>query len=355
MSKMLSRRAALMAGFGLPLWPAGALSASNPVYIADMHRHLFFNRLASGETMPLGRAMASGDATLVAWALTTDVRWITKSPRGMVQNATPPPGESFAWFQREIDRIKQHVAEQKLAVVRNADDVDAAVRGKPHVVLSTEGTLFLEGDISRIAKVYELGVRHIQLSHFVPNGVADLQTVHPQYNGLTEFGRQVIAECNRLGILVDLAHSTERAVDQTLEISKAPIIWSHGSIASKGVPEWTMIGWKARQLTVDCARRIARKGGVVGLWDLRADVHTIEGYADRLLAMADQIGEDHVGVGSDTTGIPSDTQYSLLITYAEVRKVIERWQRQRVSAQRIRKIAIDNYARVLRGALRPGV
>jgi membrane dipeptidase len=270
----------------------------------------------------------------------------------MVQSGTPPPGESFAWFQREIGRMKQHVAEQKLALVRNADDVRAALRGEPHVVLSTEGTLFLEGDISRIATVYELGIRHIQLSHFVPNGVADFQTLPPQYNGLTEFGRQAIAECNRLGILVDLAHSTERAVDQALEISKVPIIWSHGSIASKGVPNWTMIGWKARQLTVDCAQRIARKGGVVGLWDLRTDVHSIEGYADRLLAMADRIGEDHVGIGSDTTAIPSDTEYSLLITYAEVRKVVERWQRQAVSARRIRKIALENYARVLQDALR---
>jgi membrane dipeptidase len=318
-----------------------------------MHRHLFFNRLASGESMPLGQAMASGDATLVAWALTTDVRWIAKSRRGMLQVGAAQPGESYGWFQRELERIPRHLSEQTLVAVRNDDNVRAALRGTPHVVLSTEGTYFLEGDISRIAEVHRLGIRQIQLAHYIDNGVADFQTQAPLHGGLTELGRQLVAECNRLGILVDLAHCTERVVDQVLEMSKAPVIWSHSSIASQGIPYWGMIGWKARQLTLDCARRIARRGDVVGLWGLRVDVRTIDGYAQRLLGMADQIGDDHVGIGTDTTAIPADTQWSLLATYAEVRRVVEYWQRAGVSEDRIRRMAIENYARVLQAALQP--
>jgi membrane dipeptidase len=350
----LARRSFLAAGAGmLSLRFGPSFGAERAIYLSDMHRHLFFNRLATRESVPLGTSMASGGATLVAWALTTDVRWIGKSPRGMVQTGAAPPGESYAWFQRELERIRQHLAEQKLAAVRDADDVRAAIGGLPHVVLSTEGTYFLEGDISRIAKVHQFGIRHIQLAHFIDNGVADFQTQAPAHGGLTALGRQIVAECNRLGILIDLAHCTERVVDQVLEMSKAPVVWSHGSIAERGTPNPTMIGWKARQITVDCARRIARKGGVVGLWGIRVDVHSIEGYADRLLAMADQIGDDHVGIGTDTTSFAADAQYSLLANYSDVRKVVEHWQRKGVREARIRRLAIENHARILQDALRP--
>jgi membrane dipeptidase len=202
----ISRRRFLAAGAGIvSLRLVPAFGAGAPIHLSDMHRHLFFNRLASGESMPLGQAMASGDATLVAWALTTDVRWIAKSRRGMVQVGSAQPRESYGWFRRELERIRRHLSEQTLVAVRNGDDVRAALGGTPHVVLSTEGTYFLEGDISRIAEVHRLGIRQIQLAHFIDNGVADFQTEAPVHGGLTELGRQVVAECNRLGILVDLA------------------------------------------------------------------------------------------------------------------------------------------------------
>jgi len=133
------KKAALGISFGL----VNDALAKDPIYLADMHRHLWFNRLQSGEARPLGPVMAEGDATLVAWALGTDVLWITKGPRGFVQKSVPAPGESFGWFQREVGRIKQHVAGQKLKTIENADDVKAALAGIPHVVLSTEGSFFL--------------------------------------------------------------------------------------------------------------------------------------------------------------------------------------------------------------------
>ena len=130
------KRAALGISFGM----ANDALAKDPIYLADMHRHLWFIRLQSGEARPLGPVLAEGDATLVAWALGTDALWITKGPRGFIQKSVPAPGESFGWFQREVARIKQHVAGQKLKAIENADDVKAALAGVPHVVLSTEGS-----------------------------------------------------------------------------------------------------------------------------------------------------------------------------------------------------------------------
>jgi membrane dipeptidase len=352
----LDRRTLLKTGVGLgiSLVIGKGARAGDPIYLADMHRHLWFNRLQSGEARPLGPDMAEGNATLVAWALGADVHWIAKGPRGFVQTAVPLPGEGFGWFTRELARIKQHIAGQKLKAIENATDVTAALAGIPHVVLATEGSLYLEDDISRVQTAYDLGVRHIQLVHFTKNPIGDFQTERPEHNGLTDFGKRVISECNRLGILVDLAHATERAVDEALEISKAPVIWSHSSIASGATPDWTMIGWKARQLTLKCAQRIARKGGVVGLWTERVDVgKSTESYAERLLAMSDQIGEDHVGFGTDMSGDPFNDKDFMMTSYSDLRKVVDYWRNKGVNDKRMRKIAIGNYARVLQDALQP--
>ncbi len=351
----LDRRTLLKTGVGLgiSLGVANEASAKDPIYLGDMHRHLWFSRLQSGEARPMGQVIADDKATLVAWALGADAPWITLGPRAYVQKSVPMPGESFGWFKRELARIKQHIVEQKLKAIENGDDVMAALAGVPHIVLSTEGSLFLEDDISRVQTAYELGIRHIQLVHYTKNTVGDFQTEPPEHNGLTDFGRRVIFECNRLGILVDLAHCTERTVDQALEISKAPVIWSHSSIASGGTPNWTMIAWKARQLTLKCAQRIARKGGVVGLWAWRVDIgNSAESYAERLMAMANQIGEDHVGFGTDMNGDPVNDKGLMMKSYIDLRKVVDYWEKKRFNEDRIRKIAIGNYARVLQDAFR---
>jgi microsomal dipeptidase-like Zn-dependent dipeptidase len=105
---------------------------------------------------------------------------------------------------------------------------------------------------------------------------------------------------------------------------------------------------QARQLSVDAARAIAAKGGVVGLWALRSDVGaTVEAYADRLSEMADWLGEDHVAFGTDMSALVAPA----IANYADLRRVVDYWERRQVSESRIRKLAIENYARVLRQAL----
>lgn len=212
-----------------------------------------------------------------------------------------------------------------------------------------EGASFIDEDVGRVQTAYDLGVRHLQLVHYIKNSVGDFQTEKPEYGGLTDVGKKVVQECNRLGILVDLAHSTNDAVTQALEISKAPMVWSHSSVTRQRKPDWTMIGWRARQLTLDGAKAIARKGGVVGLWALRLDVgESVEAYADRLLEMADWLGEDHVAFRSDMNGLG---RHAVINEYADFRRLMAHWERRRVPEGRVRKLAIENYARVLRRAL----
>jgi membrane dipeptidase len=291
--------------------------------------------------------LAVGNTTLATWSLVGDLLWF--DVKTYKQKSVPKTGEALGWFQRELGRIKGHIAQQNLRIVRTPADVDAALRGQAHIVLAVEGAIFVETDIRRIKTAYNAGLRSIQLVHYTRNSIGDIQTEPSELRGLTSLGKQVVAECNRLGILVDLAHNTEAAIADALSVSQAPMVWSHGSVARQASSSGPV--WRRRQLSLDTAKEIARKGGVVGLWALIPDVgRTVEAYADRMIQLAEWLGEDHVAFGTDINGLGP---FSLMSGYGDLRAVVEQWQRAGVPEARIRKLAIGNYARVLKTALRP--
>jgi membrane dipeptidase len=115
---------------------------------------------------------------------------------------------------------------------------------------------------------YDKGVRYITLCHTSDNDICDSSTDrrNPEDKGLSEFGRQVVAECNRLGMLVDVSHASEKSFYDVLATSKAPIIASHSS--ARAVCD------NARNLTDDQLRALAKKGGVVQICFLGAYVKT---------------------------------------------------------------------------------
>ncbi len=125
------------------------------------------------------------------------------------------------------------------------------------------------------------------------------------------------------------------------------MVWSHSSVSRGRTPHWSMPGWQARQLTPATARAIARQGGVVGLWAVRSDVgQSIGDYADRLAEMADLLGEDNAAFGTDMNGIVNP----VIPSFADLQRVVDHWDRRNLAERRIRKLAIENYARVLKAA-----
>ena len=305
---------------------------SSGVYIGDMHSHLFFFGMgASPEQRPLGPTMAAGNATLVAWSLVGDVPWLSITGKGIKQKGSPKKGEPGKWFEDDVGRIKEHLAAQNLKLV-----------------LTVEGATFVEDGIAPLAHAYEQGVRSVQLVHYIDNPLGDFQTEPPQHDGLTDLGREVIAECNRLGILVDLAHCTDKAVRQALDVAAQPVIWSHSSVTRTRTPNWKMPVWQARQLTYDTAKLIADKGGVVGVWPMRSDVGaTPESYAARVWELGEWLGDEHVAFGTDMNAVSRPA----IASYADLQKVVRFWQKAGFPAASIEKIAIGNFARVLKQAM----
>jgi len=344
-----SRRAVLTglaAGMLAKFRPAPA-RADEALPIGDMHAHHFLVG-PKPSLLPLGRNMASGGASLVSWALVGDMPWLRSGAGGLRQSAKPKPGDPSKWLEAELARAKSHIAQQSLKIMYGPADLDRALMGEPHVVLSVEGASFLDDGLAGLKRAHDAGIRNIQLVHYVRNSIGDFQTEAPRHGGLTAFGHQVIEECNRLGILVDLAHSTAVAVQQALETSRAPMVWSHSSVARNNMPRRKPAPWQARQLGIDEARAIASKGGVIGLWALRSDVGaTVGDYADRLIEMAAWLGDDHVAFGTDMNALSG----SPISSYADLRSAVRIMKKRGLDRISLQKIAIGNYARVLRLAM----
>lgn len=351
------RRLLLQGAAGMLACAAWPVRAAGPVPIADMHSH--YGMITRRQMLDSGFAedMRSSGVALVAWKHVADGPWLRSTSTGIEQAGTPRPGAPATVFDSAMASMKRYLADKKVRVVLTRADVDASVAGDPGVVLASEGADFLEGKLDGLEGAYQKGLRHLQLVHYISNAVGDYQTVKPTYNGLTEMGRKLVEACNAKGILVDLAHSTGASVDQALEIAKAPLIWSHGWVDAKEGDWHDPYGFLARRLSLEHAKKIAARGGVIGLWGLglsraegawpvgRRDTSAL---ASELAKLVDKIGADHVALGTDIEGVgPNWTVNS----YADVRKVIDRLQEMKLPDSVVERVAYANYARVLKAAL----
>ena len=206
-----------------------------------------------------------------------------------------------------------------------------------------------------------LMAQDLQLVHYLRTPVGDFQTASPVHQGLSAMGRQLVEACNDQRILVDLAHCTGASVDQALTIAKAPVVWSHGWVGGAGGQWQDTYGYQRRRLSLEHARKIAARGGVVGVWALgltrpapagsgdwsvgRGDTR---GYAREVAALVDQLGADHVGLGTDIEGLGPGWAVD---DYSGLRDVVDHLQALKLPASTIERVAFGNYARVLKAVL----
>ena len=129
--------------------------------------------------------------------------------------------------------------------------------------------------------------------------LGDIYTEPASLGGLTAFGASVVKECNRLGIVVDLAHASHETVPAALKVSTQPMIVSHTSLDTRPGSNPRMAKMMApRLISKDHARVVTEAGGVIGVWTKLSD--SLEEYVGGIKAMVDAVGIDHVGIGSDT-------------------------------------------------------
>src|SRR5437016_3993770 len=158
----------------------------------------------------------------------------------------------------------------------------AKTQNKIACLMGIEGGHAIENSLPTLREFYRLGVRYMTLTWNNTNDWADAGRGERKHNGLSDFGKEVVREMNRLGMLVDVSHVSDKTMSDALDVSKAPIIASHSSArALSNVP---------RNIPDDLLRRIAKNGGViqVNFYSLFVDQKAIEADAERSKRLKEQ-------------------------------------------------------------------
>ncbi|MGC8891849.1 MAG: dipeptidase [Candidatus Saccharicenans sp.] len=183
-----------------------------------------------------------------------------------------------------IQAVKKMVADNPQVIglgFRPEDAYRLKKEGKLTAFLGIENGYAIGQDLSLVKHFYDLGVRYITLCHTSNNDICDSSTDpgNHQDKGLSEFGRQVVRECNRLGMIVDISHASDKSFYDVLAVSQAPIIASHS--CSRAVCD------NPRNLTDDMIKALAKKGGVIQICFLSAYVKTPKPNPERDKALAE--------------------------------------------------------------------
>ena len=301
------------------------------------------------------------------------------------------PGEikdsGYARVQLEqFDIARRMIARypDRLALALTADDIQRDFkRGRIASLLGMEGGHAIENSLGALRSYYDLGARYMTLTHNVTLDWADAALDTARHDGLTEFGKEVVREMNRLGMLVDLSHVAPSVMSDALNVSEAPVIFSHS--AARALTE------HPRNVPDSILARLPKNGGVVmvtfvpafvspeaAAWDTqyqrewdrwKATVRdtseqrrladewksahpqpraTLKQVADHIEHVRQVAGVDHVGIGSDFDGI--DAVPEGLEDVSKFPQLFAELIRRGWSDADLKKLAGGNLLRALRGA-----
>ena len=199
--------------------------------------------------------------------------------------------ETFNRLREQVDRYPEKVKFNTRLSGLEAQSVN--------VCFGLENGFALAGDIGNVQKFYDMGVRYITLCHNGDNDLCDSARGKGTHGGLSDFGREVIREMNRLGMMVDVSHAADSTIEQAIEYSTQPIIATHTS--AKALCD------HPRNMSDELIVKLANSGGRIHVClynyflakDGRADINTICNHIDHIVRL---VGSEHVGVGSDFDG-----------------------------------------------------
>ena len=302
-------------------------------------------------------------------------------------DAAQPEAEAAVETIEQIDVTKRLIARypDRLALALSADDVQRAMEaGKIASLIGMEGGHSIAGSLGVLRQMYDLGARYMTLTHSKNTAWADSSSVVPEHAGLTDFGRDVVREMQRLGMLVDLSHTSEAAQLDALDVAGAPVIFSHSGASAvnrhnRNVSDAVLARLKANGGIVMAvalpsyvseerrqwgARREGEKKRLETLWpaipdevtkglaaweaanpEPKATVGDLADHIDHIRAVA---GIDHIGIGGDYDGM--DTGPAGMEDVSGYPRLFAELARRGYSQADLEKIASRNMMRVLRQA-----
>lgn len=228
------------------------------------------------------------------------------SSSAVTGNATVMTMEQIDIVDEMLRRYPEHFQRTGTA----AEVRQAIADGKIASLMGIEGGHSIENQLGLIQRFYDRGVRYMTLTHSKNVDWADSATDEPRHQGLAEFGREVVREMNRVGMLVDISHVSPATMHATLDTTAAPVIFSHSSARA--------ICDHPRNVPDDVLRRIPKNGGVVMVTFVSGFITpteqlqrepkargTIFDVCDHIEHVIKVAGIDHVGIGGDYDGVTS--------------------------------------------------
>jgi membrane dipeptidase len=340
----------------------------------------FVDTTDTGEGHPEGRALHTDLARLKQGKVGAQF-WSVYVP------ATSDEAEAVREVIEQIDVTKRLIARypEGLRYAETADQVERAIaEGKVASLMGMEGGHSIGSSLGVLRQLHALGARYMTLTHNSNTPWADAATDTPKHDGLTAFGMDVVREMNRLGMLVDLSHVSEATMMDTLDVAKAPVIFSHSGARTvnghpRNVPDSVLarlpenggivmvvalprfIAEDVRQWSAKRAGEEARLKGLLqgqpdavtaGLaaWD-KANPEpkaTIKDMADHIDHIRKVAGVEHIGIGGDFDGMPSGP-----VGFEDVRGyplLFAELARRGYSQVELELIASRNALRVMRAA-----
>ncbi|KAL9084056.1 MAG: hypothetical protein Q9165_008257 [Trypethelium subeluteriae] len=204
-----------------------------------------------------------------------------------------------------IHRLKDAFP-RDLQLASSSSDLQDVLKSSEHAIagmIGLEGLHQIGNSASALRMYYQLGVRYITLTHDCNNRYADAAlAARPRHNGLSEAGKELVLEMNRIGLIVDLSHVTANTMRDTLRISRAPVIFSHSNAYN--------VCQHVRNVPDDVLLMVSHNGGIVmvtfypeylcGGDPASASVQDV---VDNIMYIGQLIGYEHVGIGSDFDGM----------------------------------------------------
>ncbi|WP_434053785.1 MAG: membrane dipeptidase [Roseibium sp.] len=294
--------------------------------VIDLHNHLgvFETRGISAEKIGMSLSVYSGDEVMgknienmikggnkCAYInFTGDFPLIDFSKPGN-KSRDWAPGEAWEYYQHMWKQLHELIDMFPLEIATSSNDINRIFdSGKLALLLSTEGGHMLEDDPSRLDTLYEDGVRKFCLFHYVGNALGDNGQDEPHYGGLTPLGRDAVLQASKLNMVIDCAHCGFESAYQVANLTGNPIVFSHGFMKYESKKFGSYLYDYPRYYSKEFAQLIAQTGGVLGTWAVSpyaGNVHSAEAFVDAVNKLADTVGIDHVGWGTDyiTGGMPN--------------------------------------------------
>ena len=244
-----------------------------------------------------------------------------------------------------FDKIEAIVAKhsEHVAIARTPDDLwRHKHQGRKSIMLGIENGHALEGSLDNLHHFAQRGIVYMTLCHNGDNDICDSARGEHTHDGVSAFGREVISEMNRLGIMVDLSHAGEKSFYDALELSKTPIVCSHSSCRA--------LCDHPRNLTDDQMRALAQHGGVMQVtlyhgFLVKDGEATLDDAMRHLEHAIEVMGIDHVGLGTDFDG---DGGIRGLACSAELLNYTRELLKRKFSEADIQKLWGGNFLRVMR-------